>query len=193
MFSAEEGTGGKRTPRTLHRASLPAFGSDAPQQRRHGAGQVREGGSCCPCQVQQPHDGAKRRSRPLLGLWRRPAPAAPDGDYDAEEGLTFETSKGIRVVTSFDDMRLKDLLMRGIYQFGFEKPSAIQQRAIIPIAEGRDVIAQAQSGTGKTSMIAVAMCQRVDTSMRECVLHKRQALLLRSACSLLACSKPLIL
>ena len=58
--------------------------------------------------------------------------------------------------------------MRGIYQFGFEKPSAIQQRAIIPIAEGRDVIAQAQSGTGKTSMIAVSMCQRVDTQMREC-------------------------
>lgn len=108
----------------------------------------------------------------MLRLWRRPAPAAPDGDYDAEEGLTFETSKGIRVVTSFDDMRLKDLLMRGIYQFGFEKPSAIQQRAIIPISEGRDVIAQAQSGTGKTSMIAVAMCQRVDTSMRECVTQQ---------------------
>ncbi|KAK9828067.1 hypothetical protein WJX81_007704 [Elliptochloris bilobata] len=97
----------------------------------------------------------------------RPAPAAPEGDYDAEEGLAFETSKGIKVVTTFDDMRLKDLLMRGIYQFGFEKPSAIQQRAIIPIAEGRDVIAQAQSGTGKTSMIAVALCQRVDTTMRE--------------------------
>lgn len=96
------------------------------------------------------------------------APAAPEGEYDAEEGLTFETSKGIKVVSSFEDMRLKDLLMRGIYQFGFEKPSAIQQRAIIPIAEGRDVIAQAQSGTGKTSMIAVSMCQRVDTQMREC-------------------------
>lgn len=84
-------------------------------------------------------------------------------------------------------MGLKETLLRGIYQFGFEKPSAIQQRAIIPIAEGRDVIAQAQSGTGKTSMIAVAMCQRVDTSMRECVLHKRQALALSPACSLLAC------
>ena len=117
-------------------------------------------------------------------LWCRPAPAAPDGDYDAEEGLTFETSKGVRVVTSFDDMRLKDLLMRGIYQFGFEKPSAIQQRAIIPISEGRDVIAQAQSGTGKTSMIAVAMCQRVDTSTRECVLHRTQAPALRYVCSL---------
>jgi len=115
---------------------------------------------------------------------RRPAPgAAPEGDYDAEEGLTFETSKGIRVVQTFDDMRLKDLLMRGIYQFGFEKPSAIQQRAIMPIAEGRDVIAQAQSGTGKTSMIAVAMCQRVDTSMRECAprLRARAAPCLLSA------------
>ena len=135
---------------------------------------------------QQPQHGTTWSSQPLLCLLCRPAPAAPDGDYDAEEGLTFETSKGIRVVTSFDDMRLKDLLMRGIYQFGFEKPSAIQQRAIMPIAEGRDVIAQAQSGTGKTSMIAVAMCQRVDTSMRECVLHppKRRSCAASAACLL---------
>ncbi len=48
---------------------------------------------------------------------------------------------------------------RGVYQFGFEKPSAIQQRAIAPIVQGRDVIAQAQSGTGKTSMIAVSLLQ----------------------------------
>jgi superfamily II DNA/RNA helicase len=41
-------------------------------------------------------------------------------------------------------MGLRDDLLRGIYNFGFEKPSAIQQRAIIPITSGRDVIAQAQ-------------------------------------------------
>ncbi len=49
---------------------------------------------------------------------------------------------------------------------GFEKPSAIQQRAILPIIQGRDVIAQAQSGTGKTSLIAVTLLQIVD------LLHK---------------------
>jgi hypothetical protein len=46
---------------------------------------------------------------------------------------------------TFDDMKLKDDLLKGIYAYGFEKPSAIQQRAIKPIVLGRDVIAQSQS------------------------------------------------
>lgn len=50
------------------------------------------------------------------------------------------------VVDNFDAMELKEKLLRGIYAYGFEKPSAIQQRAIIPCIRGRDVIAQAQSG-----------------------------------------------
>ena len=79
-----------------------------------------------------------------------------------EKALEFETSKEVQVVTSFAEM--------GIYQYGFEKPSAIQQRAVVPILQGRDVIAQTQSGTGKTSMIGLTVCQTVDTSSRECVL-----------------------
>jgi ATP-dependent RNA helicase len=43
-------------------------------------------------------------------------------------------------------MSLKDDLLRGIYAYGFEKPSAIQQRGILPIVSGRDTVAQAQSG-----------------------------------------------
>lgn len=43
-------------------------------------------------------------------------------------------------------MNLKEELLRGIYAYGFEKPSAIQQRAIVPCVKGLDVIAQAQSG-----------------------------------------------
>lgn len=50
------------------------------------------------------------------------------------------------VYDNFDDMNLREELLRGIYGYGFEKPSAIQQRAIIPCVKGRDVIAQAQSG-----------------------------------------------
>lgn len=64
-------------------------------------------------------------------------------------------------------MGLKEPLLRGIYQYGFEKPSAIQQRAMMPIMKGRDVIAQAQSGTGKTSLIAITLCQIVDTQSSE--------------------------
>jgi len=43
-------------------------------------------------------------------------------------------------------MNLRDELLRGIYAYGFEKPSAIQMRGIIPVVMGRDTIAQAQSG-----------------------------------------------
>lgn len=50
------------------------------------------------------------------------------------------------VVDNFDDMNLKEDLLRGIYAYGFEKPSTIQQRAILPCIKGHDVIAQAQSG-----------------------------------------------
>ncbi|KAM0850153.1 hypothetical protein ACQ4PT_014015 [Festuca glaucescens] len=84
-----------------------------------------------------------------------------------DENLTFETSAGVEVVGSFDAMGIRDELLRGIYGYGFEKPSAIQQRAVLPIITGRDVIAQAQSGTGKTSMISLSVCQIVDTSVRE--------------------------
>ena len=89
-----------------------------------------------------------------------PVPTEPQAEF--EEGITYETSKGVQPVKSFDDMSLKPDLLRGVYQYGFEKPSAIQQRAIGPILGTRDVIAQAQSGTGKTSMIALALCQKVD-------------------------------
>ncbi|PRQ35971.1 putative RNA helicase [Rosa chinensis] len=84
-----------------------------------------------------------------------------------KEKLEFVPSDDIKPIMSFDQMNLKDELLRGIYNYGFEKPSAIQQRAIRPIIEGCDVIAQAQSSIGKTSMIALASCQTVDTSSRE--------------------------
>jgi ATP-dependent RNA helicase len=91
-------------------------------------------------------------------------PGAPPGEFDAEEGVSFETSKGVKIVNSFEGMKLRDPLLRGVYAFGFSTPSAIQQRAILPITQGRDVIAQAQSGTGKTSMIALALCQTLETN-----------------------------
>jgi translation initiation factor 4A len=72
----------------------------------------------------------------------------------------------IKLYTSFDEMNLPDNLLRGIYSYGFEKPSAIQQRGIIPIKEGRDILAQAQSGTGKTGTFAIGSLCRVDPSLK---------------------------
>lgn len=65
------------------------------------------------------------------------------------------------VCENFDDMELREELLRGIYAYGFEKPSAIQQRAIVPCVKGYDVIAQAQSGTGKTATFSISILQKV--------------------------------
>ena len=73
----------------------------------------------------------------------------------------------LQVCENFDDMNLKEELLRGIYAYGFEKPSAIQQRAIVPCIKGMDVIAQAQSGTGKTATFSIAILEKIDTALRE--------------------------
>ena len=65
------------------------------------------------------------------------------------------------VCENFDDMELREELLRGIYAYGFEKPSAVQQRAIVPCVKGYDVIAQAQSGTGKTATFSISILQKV--------------------------------
>ena len=70
--------------------------------------------------------------------------------------------------TSFDAMELKEDLLRGIYAYGFEKPSAIQQRAIKPVLLGRDVIAQAHSGTGKTATFSIGILQRLNAELNQC-------------------------
>ncbi|XP_064879551.1 eukaryotic initiation factor 4A-I isoform X2 [Oncorhynchus nerka] len=70
------------------------------------------------------------------------------------------------IVDSFDEMALRETLLRGIYAYGFEKPSAIQQRAILPCIKGYDVIAQAQSGTGKTATFAISILQQIDIELK---------------------------
>nr|CDS27603.1 eukaryotic initiation factor 4A [Hymenolepis microstoma] len=72
------------------------------------------------------------------------------------------------VVESFDDLGLKDDVLRGIYQYGFERPSAIQQRAILPCLQGRDIIAQAQSGTGKTATFTISILEKIVPSLNKC-------------------------
>merc|ERR1712025_8821 len=88
-----------------------------------------------------------------------PAGMEPDGVID---------SNWDEVCENFDDMNLKEELLRGIYAYGFEKPSAIQQRAIVPCVKGHDVIAQAQSGTGKTATFSISILQQIDTKNASC-------------------------
>jgi len=84
------------------------------------------------------------------------------GNVDNEEIVDNFFSEGFQEVDNFDDMGLNDLLLRGIYGIGFESPSIIQKKAIVPTTTGRDIIAQAQSGTGKTATFTIGTLQRVN-------------------------------
>lgn len=65
----------------------------------------------------------------------------------------------------FDDMNLHPDLLFGIFSYGYKTPSAIQSQAIVPIVSGKDTIAQAQSGTGKTAAFTIGLLQRIDIGM----------------------------
>jgi len=88
----------------------------------------------------------------------------------SSEGLSVSVQGGDEypVVDSFDDLDLQEGLLRGIYSYGFERPSAIQQRGIRPILEGRDTIGQAQSGTGKTATFVIGALQRINYGETQC-------------------------
>jgi len=86
----------------------------------------------------------------------------------SSEGVTVTGAEEYPVFESFDDYDLNENLLRGIYSYGFEKPSAIQQRGIKPILDGRDTIGQAQSGTGKTATFVIGCLQRIDMNLKAC-------------------------
>ena len=73
----------------------------------------------------------------------------------------------MREYKTFDEMPLPASLLRGVYAHGFEQPSQIQQKAIMPIAEGRDLLAQAQSGTGKTGAFCIGSLCRIDPNLNQ--------------------------
>ena len=70
-------------------------------------------------------------------------------------------------MSSFEQLGLPENLLKGLCAYGFEKPSAVQQRAMLPIIKGRDVIVQSQSGTGKTCVFTVGALQTLDVALRE--------------------------
>jgi len=95
------------------------------------------------------------------------SPLSEGGLTTTQEDEYLIQSNTDQVVESFDQMGLKEDLLRGIYGFGFEKPSAIQQRAIVPCCTGKDVIAQAQSGTGKTATFSISVLQRINETQSD--------------------------
>ena len=69
-------------------------------------------------------------------------------------------------INNWDELEISPEILRGIYGYGFEKPSPIQKKAIVPIINKKDIIAQAQSGTGKTGCFAIGTLYRIDPKVR---------------------------
>jgi superfamily II DNA/RNA helicase len=74
--------------------------------------------------------------------------------------------EGLTVYTEFDEMGLSDDLLRGIFSYGFEKPSKIQRIAIKPMMNAKDILAQSQSGTGKTGTFTIGATFHVDPKIQ---------------------------
>lgn len=67
-------------------------------------------------------------------------------------------------IETWDDLDMPESLLRGIYGYGFDEPSPIQKKAILPFQQGHDLLAQAQSGTGKTGTFSIGTLLRVEPS-----------------------------
>ena len=68
----------------------------------------------------------------------------------------------LEIINAWDELDICPELLRGIYAYGFEKPSPIQSKAIKPIIDKLDIIGQAQSGTGKTATFSIGALSRID-------------------------------
>ena len=69
-------------------------------------------------------------------------------------------------LNSWDDLECDMNLLRGIYAYGFEQPSSIQKKAIPSMLKNKDIIAQAQSGTGKTGAFTIGTLGQINTESK---------------------------
>lgn len=102
-------------------------------------------------------------------LIRPPSPLTTPPDWDNTEPVDkmiieeHETYKK-QIINNWDDFDIKTDLLRGIYSYGFENPSEIQKRAILPLIQRNDIIAQAQSGSGKTGTFSIGTLEIIDVA-----------------------------
>jgi translation initiation factor 4A len=100
---------------------------------------------------------------------RNTPPYPPNVDAVATEAPASASEEEyiIKEFKSFDELGLDERILRGIYAAGFEKPSPVQEKAIKPMMLGRDVLAQAQSGTGKTGTFVIGGISRINSELNE--------------------------
>ena len=84
----------------------------------------------------------------------------------------------VEVCDDFDKMELPEALLRGIYAYGFQRPSDIQSKGILPMKQGRDLIAQARSGTGKTGTFCIGSMSKINPELKKvqvlAIVHTRE-------------------
>ncbi len=69
-------------------------------------------------------------------------------------------------VTDFSEFGLSDQVLRSLRDMGFEEPTPVQARALPPMLAGRDVVAQALTGTGKTAAYGIPLVEHIDPKLR---------------------------
>jgi superfamily II DNA/RNA helicase len=74
----------------------------------------------------------------------------------------------MEIKNNFDNLNLDENLLKGVYLYGFNKPSSIQIKGITSINTGKDCILQSQSGTGKTATYLLGVMNRLDTNINGC-------------------------
>jgi translation initiation factor 4A len=103
----------------------------------------------------------------IVSIENRMSTTVEEQQHQAESPIdTLSDSTDVTIYETFDEMDLPEKLLRGIYSVGFEKPSAIQTKAIVPMKSGRDILAQAQSGTGKTGTFTIGALSRMDPTIK---------------------------
>ena len=67
----------------------------------------------------------------------------------------------------FEELNLDERILRAVTEMGFEEASPIQTQAIPVAKEGRDMVGQAQTGTGKTAAFGIPLLERVDPKVKK--------------------------
>ncbi|KAI5182992.1 hypothetical protein PAEPH01_2920, partial [Pancytospora epiphaga] len=81
---------------------------------------------------------------------------------DSLYSVQLNSGKDLISAGSFEEMKLKDGLLEGLFKLGYEKPTIIQDIAIPQILRGGDVVFHSKSGTGKTVAFSLGALQQVE-------------------------------
>jgi translation initiation factor 4A len=125
-----------------------------------------------------PSERSEHASEPVSVAVPLPLPASVDTTQNSvvvNTPLEVDTSTPPKEFDKWEDLEgiLNEDIMRGVYSYGFDSPSLIQRKALLTMFDRRDIIAQAQSGTGKTGVFTIGVLQNINPE-----LNKTQGLIM---------------